>query len=194
LLALPAQLASYIMTVGFMAFLMWQQYRVKLLDAVRWNPPRAAFAYLTFAGGAGLGLATQLLSWPLERWIPKDLPIEQYFRTPAAAYALAAFGILIAPPVEELFFRGFLYPVLARPLGTVLAMVLTSVGFALIHAQQLAVAWVPLLLLFTVSMVLTAVRAKTKSVAICVLLHMGYNFVQFVGAFIETHGFRHMEG
>jgi membrane protease YdiL (CAAX protease family) len=193
LFVLPIQLVSYILTVGFMALLVWTKYRTRLLDAVRWNAPPAGIAAVAFAAGSGMGLATQLFSALLERWIPKNLPIQQYFKTPSAAYALAVFGILIAPVVEELLFRGFLYPALARPLGAGVAMVLTAGGFALIHAEQLALAWAPLFLLFAVGMILTGVRARTKSVAVCVLMHMGYNFTLFVMLYIGTQGFRHME-
>jgi uncharacterized protein len=116
----------------------------------------------------------------------------------------------VAPLVEELFFRGFLYPALerplekmffrvqvdpalAQPLGIALAMALTALGFALIHSEQLAHAWAPLLVLFAVGMVLTAVRVKTKSVAVCVLIHMGYNFTLFTLLYVNTGGFRHLE-
>jgi membrane protease YdiL (CAAX protease family) len=193
LVFLPAQVAAYIVTIGFMVLLIWQRYKMNLGDAIGWNAPPAPYAWVAFASGAGLGLMTELLSGLLQRWIPKSLPIEQYFSTPSAAYALAAFGILVAPLVEEMFFRGFLYPALARPLGVAASMVLTAGGFALIHAQQLAHAWVPLLILFTVGLVLTAIRAKLKSVAVCVLVHMGYNTALFTLLFIVTHGFRQME-
>jgi membrane protease YdiL (CAAX protease family) len=210
LVFLPAQLVAYILTVGFMVFLTWHRYRTRFLEAVHWNMPPAKLAWGALAAGAGLALVTQLLSGLLQRWMPKSLPIEEYFRTPASAYALAAFGILVAPVVEELFFRGFLYPALerplekvffraqvdsalARPLGVATAMALTAAGFALIHSVQLAHAWAPLLVLFGVGIVLTAVRAKTKSVATCVLIHMGYNFTLFMLVYIVTQGFRHME-
>jgi uncharacterized protein len=193
LFVIPAQIAAYILTVGFMVFLIWHKYRMGLLQAVRWNMPRARLAWLAVAGGAGLGIAGQILSALLARWMPKSTPIEQYFSTPASAYALAAFGILVAPAVEELFFRGFLYPTLARPLGVAPAMALTAGGFALIHSPQLANAWAPLLILFAVGLVLTAVRARFKSVAMCVFIHMGYNFTLFALGFIVTGGFRHME-
>jgi membrane protease YdiL (CAAX protease family) len=193
LVFLPAQVIAYILTVGFMAFLTWHRYRTRFLEAVRWNMPPAKLAWGAVAGGAALALVTQLLSGLLQRWMPKSLPIEEYFRTASSAYALAAFGILVAPVVEELFFRGFLYPALARPLGVATAMVITAGGFALIHSEQLAHAWAPLLVLFGVGLVLTAVRAKTKSVAVCVLIHMGYNFTLFMMVYIVTQGFRHME-
>jgi CAAX protease family protein len=193
LVFLPAQVMAYILTVGFMVLLVWQKYRTGFLDAVRWNTPASRLAYGAAALGAGLGLTNELLSVVLQRWIPKSLPIDEYLRNPSSAYALAAFGILVAPVVEELFFRGFLYPALARPLGSVLAMGLTGGFFALIHSEQLAHAWVPLLLLFAVGVVLTAVRAWTKSVAACVVVHMSYNTTLFTTLYIATGGFRHME-
>jgi membrane protease YdiL (CAAX protease family) len=90
-------------------------------------------------------------------------------------------------------FRGFLDPALANSLGMVSAIAITAGSFALLHSPQLAHAWAPLLILFAVGTALTVVRAVTKSVATCVLIHMGYNFTLFTLVFIVTQGFRHME-
>lgn len=193
LIFLPAQLAAYILTIGFMVFLIWQKYRRGFLEAVKWNMPERKLAWGAVAVGAILAVITQVVSALLQPWIPKSLPIEQYFRSPASAYALTVFGILIAPFVEEIFFRGFLFPALARPLGLLPATALTAAGFALIHGEQLANAWIPLLLLFMVGTVFTLARAKTKSVAVSVLMHMGYNTALFTALFISTRGFHHME-
>lgn len=209
LIFLPAQVVAYILTVGFTVFLVWQKYHTSFLEAVKWNMPHGALAFGSFAVGAVLAILTQAASGLLQHWIPKSLPIEEYFRTASSAYALAAFGILVAPFVEEIFFRGFLFPALARPLelffrrflfpaqarliGLLLATAITAGGFALIHGEQLAQAWIPLLLLFIVGSVLTLARATTQSVAVSVLMHMGYNSTLFTLLYIATHGFRHME-
>jgi membrane protease YdiL (CAAX protease family) len=193
LVALPAQFVAYVLCVGFMALVVRQKYHVGLFDAVRWNPPQGRWVYGAMALGVGLGLVNALSSGFLERWIPKSLPIEQLFSSRSSAFALAAFGIFIAPPVEELLFRGFLYPALARPLGSLLSVALTGGLFALIHSPQLAHAWIPLLLLFAVGVILTVVRAKTKSVATTVLIHMSYNTTLFVLVYVGTDGFRHLE-
>jgi len=193
LLLLPPQLAAYILTIGFMVFYVWERYRTEFLKAVRWNMPGRRFAGRALAGGVALGLTSQLLYVLLHRWIPKSLPIDEYFRTMGSAYALAAFAVLVAPVVEELFFRGFLYPALARPLGVVPATALTAGSFALLHSPQLAHAWAPLSVLLMVGTVLTVVRAVTKSVAMCVLIHMAYNFTLVGSAFVVTQGFRHLE-
>src|SRR5260370_15378210 len=117
---------------------IWHKYRTEFIAAVRWNMPQDQLAWGAVALGALLGLASQLAAGLLQRWIPKSLPIDQYFRTPASAYALAAFGILVSPVLEELFFRGFLYPALARPLGAVPAIALLADGFGLLHSLYLA--------------------------------------------------------
>lgn len=192
-LLLPAQVVGYILTVGFMVFLISLKYRMDFLRAVSWNMPASKTAWGTVGVGAGLAVVIQVLSAVLHPWIPKSLPIDQAIRTPSAAYALALFGILVAPFVEEMFFRGFLYPALARPLGVLPAAVLSAGGFAAIHGAQLAFAWIPLLFLFMVGMVLTLARARTKSVAVSVLMHIGYNATLFTALYIATGGFRHME-
>jgi membrane protease YdiL (CAAX protease family) len=193
LLLLPTQLAAYLLTIGFMVFYVWERYRTEFLKAVRWNMPGRRFAWRALAGGVALGATSQVLYVLLHRWIPKSLPIDEYFRTMGSAYALAAFAVLVAPVVEELFFRGFLYPALARPLGVVPAIAVTAGLFALLHSQQLAHAWAPLFVLLIVGTVLTVVRAVTKSVAMCVLIHMAYNFTLVGSAFVVTQGFRHLE-
>ncbi|HMF92408.1 MAG TPA: type II CAAX endopeptidase family protein [Candidatus Angelobacter sp.] len=193
LLMLPIQLAAYVLTVGFMVFYTWEKYRVGFLRTVRWNMPARKFAWYALAGGSMLAFGSALADASLHRWMPKSLPIQQYFSTPASAYALAAFGILVAPLVEELFFRGFLYPALARRMGQVAGIGITAFLFAMLHAGQLALAWAPLLVLFLVGAVLTFVRARTNSVATCVLMHAGYNFTLFTMLFFSTGHFHHME-
>jgi membrane protease YdiL (CAAX protease family) len=95
--------------------------------------------------------------------------------------------------MEELFFRGFLYPVLARGIGIPLGIFLTAVGFALLHGAQLGFSWGPVLVIFLVGLVLTIVRARKNSVAAGVLIHMAYNGTITVAMFAATDGFRHLE-
>ena len=95
--------------------------------------------------------------------------------------------------MEELFFRGFLYPVLARRLGLPIAVFLTALGFALLHGAQLMFTWGPVLVIFLVGVVLTMVRARQNSVAASVLIHMAYNGTITAAMFVATDGFRHLE-
>jgi membrane protease YdiL (CAAX protease family) len=190
LLIIPAQFAAYMVLVFFMYAVVRRDRGYRFLPAVRWNWPHATwFGFLAL--GAVLAIAGQLLSALLP--IPKSLPIDQFFHSPADAWMMASFGVAVAPFVEELFFRGFLYPVLARWLGVALGIVLTAIPFALLHSAQLGNAWGPLVVLFVVGVVLTGVRALTKSVASSMLVHIGYNLTLFSLLFVASGHFQHLE-
>lgn len=193
LITIPAQFAAYVLTVGFMAWLVRQRHGSGFARGIFWNLPEKQIALTALAGGAVMAMLSEISSGLLQRWTPKNLPIEEYFKNAASGYALALFGVFVAPVVEELFFRGFLYPALERWIGVVAGLVLTSAAFSLLHGGQLGEAWAPMLVLFLLSAVLTAVRIRTRSVATCVLVHMGYNATLFSIMFIYTSGFRHME-
>lgn len=90
---------------------------------------------------------------------------------------------------------------LARPLetsmaglwGRLLAVLITSSGFALVHSEQLGRAWGPLLVLFLVGLVLTMTRVLTRSLAPGFLMHVGYNLALFTVLYVGTDHFRHLE-
>jgi len=189
LVAVVAQLLAYLVVLAFMFLIVARDTQEKFSQALRWNWPSSWALYLL--GGVALSLGLQLFAHFLP--MPKELPMDRFFQTPREAWALSLFGVTIAPLMEELFFRGFLYPVLARRMGVVGAVILTSVGFSLIHAEQLGRAWAPVLVILIVGLALTITRAVTKSVAAGLLIHIAYNgtisFLMFVG----TSGFRHLE-
>jgi membrane protease YdiL (CAAX protease family) len=186
----PAQMAAYIVVLFFMFALIERRYRRPFWTEISWKwPERGSLRYVP--AGAVLAIAIQLSSDLLP--IPKALPIEQFFKTPTDAYLMAALAVIAAPLIEELFFRGFLYPIVARRFGVPLGVVLTAAIFAVIHASQLAHAWGPLVLLFVVGLVLTITRARTGSVARGYLIHVSYNFTLFALMFFATGGFRHLQ-
>jgi CAAX protease family protein len=190
LVAVAGQSLAYLLIFGYMYVLVTRERRrPDFLAAIHWNWPSNIAAYVVV--GFALSLALQVLAHFLP--IPKELPIDSFFRTPAEAWALSILSVTLAPLMEELFFRGFLYPVLARRLGLPIAVFLTALGFALLHVAQLGRAWGPVLLIFLVGIVLTLVRAKTNSVAAGVLIHMAYNGTITVAMFAATDGFRHLE-
>jgi membrane protease YdiL (CAAX protease family) len=73
------------------------------------------------------------------------------------------------------------------------ASTLTSIVFALLHADQLAHAYAPLGVLFCVSLVLCGVRLRFHSLAASALVHACYNGTIFALLFFATSGFRHLE-
>ena len=189
LLALLTELVVYVAVAAYMVSLVQDRYHARFLDAISWNWPKKWLKFL----GLGVLLLVALEGFAYLLPIPKHVPFDQFFKHPFEAYLTSVFAISVGPLMEELFFRGFLYPVLARRMGMVSAVILTALGFGLIHALQLAFAWGLVLIIFLVGVVLTVVRALTRSVGSSFVVHVAYNFTLTVLGFISSDGFRHLE-
>lgn len=190
IIIVAGQGVAYLLLIGYMYVLVTRERRQpSFLAAIHWNPPKHPELYLIF--GFVLSIALELFANLLP--MPKNLPIENFFGTPADAWALSIFGITLAPLMEELFFRAFLYPVLARSMGVFAAIIVTGIAFALLHGSQLSFSWGPVLVIFLVGVVLTAVRAYKNSVAAGLLIHIAYNATISLEIFAKTDAFRHLE-
>lgn len=189
ILLLLSQFLIYAAVAALMVMLVEGKYHVAFWRAIRWNWPRSEWRLLALGAGmlVVLGLLQNLLP------MPKDTPFEHLFDRPRDAYLLSIIAVSLGPLMEELFFRGFLYPVLARRLGVVWGIVLTALPFGLIHLPQYGWAWGAALVIFVVGIVCGAVRAATKSVGASFLVHVGYNGMQMLIAVIATRGFQHMD-
>ena len=145
----------------------------------------------TFFGlGMALAVAVQLASAFLRT--PSKLPIEGMFQTRPSILMMMAAGILVAPLAEELMFRGFLYPVVARKFGVAAGIAVVGSLFGLMHAPQLWGGWGQIALLMLVGMVLTYARARTGSVLASYVLHLGYNSLLLLGFFLATGGLKNL--
>lgn len=187
---LPIQLAIYAGVIGMMYHTIRVRYRQPFGAGVRWNWPAQHIWAWPFAG---LLLATVVQLAERVVPMPNNMPIEKFFSTPLNAYLMGLLGVVIAPIVEELFFRGYLYPVIARRFGLIGGVLLTGAVFAVFHAGQLGYTWAPLLIMLVVGVTLTAVRAFTKSVAASTLTHITYNFVLMATLWVATDHFHHLE-
>ena len=188
-LALVSQLLLYGVMAFFMVGVVHGKYHTRFWPAIRWNWP--GIAGVSFLGVGVLMLGFDLLGRFLP--MPKNTPFDQFFDRPFDAYLTAAFAITLGPLMEELFFRGFLYPVVARRWGAVWGILLTALPFGLMHFYQYGNSWGAVLIVFMVGVVLTAVRAMTKSVAASFLAHVGYNATLMALVAWSTDGFKHME-
>jgi membrane protease YdiL (CAAX protease family) len=216
--ALGSQVALYLLTFGACLLIFPLVWRKGFFAGLQWNAAAALHLRWRLFGAAclcfGLAMIDQLVLPG-----PSNAPIDKLFQTRNAAWLLFAFGVTFAPFFEEIIFRGFLLPALAtacdwtverhthnrpRPLdengnpqwsisAMVVASVLTSVPFALMHAEQTARALGPFLLLVTVSLVLCWVRLSARSLAASVLVHASYNLLLFSLMLLGTGGFRHLD-
>jgi membrane protease YdiL (CAAX protease family) len=185
-----AQAAAYPLVLLFMFVLVRTRSSESFGQAIHWNWPG-----ISAPGFFVMGIVVAVVVDGLSRFlpIPKSVPMDKYFTDAASAYLMAIFGMTLAPLLEELFFRGLLYPVLRRAFNLTIAVVLTAGAFAAIHGTQLGYAWAPILSIFVVGVVFTAARERTNSVASSFLMHCGYNFALFGMLWLASDHFRHLE-
>jgi membrane protease YdiL (CAAX protease family) len=174
--------------LGYMLLLVEGKYHVRFANAIRWNWPKSEWKLLAL--GAVMLLVLNVLESVLP--MPKNTPFDKLFERPRDAYLLAVIAVSVGPLVEELFFRGLFYPVVARRWGVAWGIFLTALPFALMHMPQYGYAWGALLVIFIVGAVCGMVRAFTHSVAASFLVHVGYNGSQMLIAVLWTRGFTHM--
>lgn len=191
LVLIPIQAIAYLLAFLFTRMLITLRAQQDFWFAIKWNLLPAGDMLTFVFAGVVLALTTQVLGHFLP--IPKQLPMDKYFVQPSYIYLMMAFGILVAPLIEEIFFRGLIFPVAVRYLGLSFATATTALLFALIHQGQLAHAWAPLSLLFLVGFVLTGIRAMTRSVAASWITHLSYNTTLFVLLIYATGGLKHLE-
>jgi membrane protease YdiL (CAAX protease family) len=161
----------------------WRAFGWHSLNGDR-TTPGAVLGYLF--GGVALAIAVTALGSLVKQSGP--VPFEEFFKARQTVLMIMAFGILVAPLVEETIFRGFLYPVAARQFGVVPGILFTGTLFGGFHAMQLWGAWGQISLLVVVGIVLTWVRARTGSVLASFLLHVAYNSTLFAGLYFGSHG------
>jgi uncharacterized protein len=221
-LLIPSMAVSYLIAGAILWAIFTHLWQQPFPQALHWNFAVVRRRWVPLlTGGVILSLGVQFLSNFLP--IPKTLPIDDFFRTPADVWMVALFGTLLAPVCEELAFRGFVLPSLASawdwigsfrrpsdvslivsdrgaqfdPRWSIAALLfscaVTSIAFALVHADQLAHAWAPLAVLFGVSLVLCGVRLWTHSLAASTFIHATYNGTIFTILFFGTGGFRHLD-
>jgi uncharacterized protein len=126
-------------------------------------------------------LAFNVLAFALSALIPENK--ENEFQklissSRLALYLTALIAIVTAPLIEEIVYRGILYPAFERNLGMNKAIVLVSLFFGLVHIPQYYPSYVTIFLIFTLSVVLTVIRAYTGNLFLCVVIHTLHNFFQ----------------
>jgi membrane protease YdiL (CAAX protease family) len=188
MLALISQSLFDATMVMYLLLLIEGKYHQPFWRAIRWNWPKQVWGMLALGAATYLALAMLGSLLPM----PKETPFDKLFENRRDAYLLAIMATTLGPLMEELFFRGFLYPVVARRWGAAWGIFLAALPFALLHLQQYGYSWGILVLIFGVGVVCGIVRAVRGSVAASFLVHAGYNGAQMLIAVSLTHGFTRM--
>ena len=106
---------------------------------------------------------------------PNSTPFDELFTSRAAALLVVGASLLVAPLVEELIFRGYIYTLLERVWGAGAAVLTSGVLFGSIHFLQLWPGYFQMALLCLVGVTFSLARARTGSTTSSMLMHLGYN-------------------
>ncbi|MFB7919287.1 lysostaphin resistance A-like protein [Streptomyces sp. NPDC056061] len=129
----------------------------------------AGCAVLAFLAGQSLAL------WLYTMGGSAGFDASIQYRQDAGAVLTLLLALAVAPVAEEMLFRGLLYPLLRKRLGTTVSVLVTTAVFGLVHGNivQFASA-LPLAVL------LALVFERTRRLWPCVLLHLGFNLAATV--------------
>jgi CAAX protease family protein len=134
----------------------------------------------------GWGLAVMVVYWISTGIVvsifgePPEQEITEEIKEETAALALAGYiGItcVLAPLAEEVFFRGFLFPVLRSRWGTAAGVIATGALFSLVHASGSPAE--ALIVLFVLGAGLCLLYLRTGSLLPCIGVHALNNAIAF---------------
>ncbi len=118
---------------------------------------------------------TQLVVWTVGA---EETTFERLIEKSAGArFAITALAVLTAPLVEEVVYRGVLYPALQRAFGVAVGVIGVAALFIVVHVPQY---WENPGLIFGLaflSIALTIIRARTGSVLPCFIIHLVFNAI-----------------
>jgi membrane protease YdiL (CAAX protease family) len=176
--AMLYQSLIYALLLGVLWVVVAWRYAQPFWRSLRWTTFRLPF--LCAAVGPALAIGTSALGVALKApALPS--PIEDLISDRRSLFIMMLFLTVFGPVFEELVFRGFLFPLLARSVGPWPGILLAATPFALVHGSQYHWSWQHLTVVGLAGAVFGFVRYKTGSTAAATLVHTGYNATLFIG-------------
>jgi uncharacterized protein len=173
---IAAQFVLYALALAILYALVAVRYGRPFWRSLGWTFRFPGIVSCVVAGPA-LAIALSIFAFTLRT--PPDNTIQKLITDRASLILVLVFTVFIGPVLEELVFRGFLFPVLARSFGSALGVVFTAIPFALLHVGTYGWTWQALLIVFIAGLVFGYARDRTGSTIASTIIHMGYNGLYF---------------
>ena len=180
---LPAQFLGYALLFTALFLLFKWQYGRPFWRSLAWTALRVPPVIVILAGLAtafGVSAVSLLLQTPAT-----SNPMTEMLENPTSLVLVALFGVTLGPLFEELFFRGFLQPLLVRSLGAVPGILVAAVPFGLLHFQEYGNSWRHAVLISLAGAAFGAMRHVTRSTKAATLMHGSYNALFFVALLVQ---------
>jgi membrane protease YdiL (CAAX protease family) len=170
--------------VGFIFLLVKVVHGRNFLGAIQWTRVYPYQNRYLIALGASLAVSVLIVSALFPPAEPP--PIERLITSSGALYMFVLLGVGVAPLVEEIIFRGFLYRVLEDVGNPSVAVFGTAALFTSLHIPQLWGSWAGIVLIFVVGYALSLIRRRSNSLIPSFIIHTSYNAMLFTVYAIGT--------
>lgn len=175
---LIAQMTMYVVWFILLSVLFRVHYHKPLLESLNWV--NHGWLFLAVCGGVALAFGISWLGTTLEAPLV-DLPYKDLLTDRRLLLVFALASVLLGPIAEELAFRGFIMPLLAKYMPGIAAAVVTAIPFALLHGPAYHWSWQHLLLVFLAGCVFGIVRSLLDSTLAAAATHSAYNLTLLAG-------------
>ena len=184
-LLIPTQIALY----AFVYLSFWLDFKTRynkpVLRSLGWKPARINL-FLCAGGGVVLAFAISAIAAALHTPTIAS-PFDKLTSSAVSTVLFGIMAVVLGPFFEELFFRGFIQPLLSRTFGVIAGILLTALLFGGLHAPEYSWAWQYAVAVSLAGAVFGWLRAKTNSIIPSTVMHGCFNAVSlFALAFKHT--------
>ncbi len=142
------------------------------------------FDLTTIAIGCGLMIFTFTFNFFYNLFlllndIQSNFEISDIFNDIGSPWLIFITGILIAPLVEEIFFRGFVYTGLRERYGWITAALVSAALFAVVHLQPISMPPI-----FLMGLIFAYLYQRTESIWPGVIMHLATNTLGLAAAYM----------
>ena len=170
--ALASSVAMFLVTW----FLSCKKYKKTISEGFSFAPLTQRTFLLSLGLGITAGIAAAIL---IQRYSTGESVMAKLASTTVGLVAISVLAILV-PPFEEMYYRGFIFPVLRRKIGVFLSVPTVALWFTLPHCFQLAGDWIGVPIILAMGLMLTTQRCFYNSLTPCIVSHLAYNIVLVV--------------
>lgn len=124
----------------------------------------------------GVGILTALVTYLLPAFNPDQAQTNEFTEKTMTNPSLTLLALVIIPPIlEEVIYRGFIFPALSKKYGIIFGAVVSSILFGLAHLQANVSIYT-----FVLGLVLCFMYVKLRSIVPGIALHMLNNYLAFI--------------
>lgn len=156
-----------------------RKYRTSFKEGLALKKPTKRAVWVAITLALVMALVMVVVSFGLYSHDSSALEEAPIGKLMSSSQGMLLFAIIafLGSPFEEIFFRGFLFGHLQTRLGSLAAIVLTSLLFAVVHAFQLGGDLPSIALILVVGTALTLQRYYTRSTIPGIITHGIYNSI-----------------